>query len=303
MFSVSAVAQKSSLADSVPAEDLQILKDIMKDAVSTADPYLDRAERLTYRSYDQGEVIDQSRCSDIEARFAKNYPLQQSTPDQIHICTNSQDSSSSQPISYFLSTAPVKNDLNVNGAMVLTVAHNFENSAHVQRQFVFDEKTKLIQYNWSIVKDGAPYYTMISALNEQGDVLSKVTRTWANPHQPYAWKSWVGYVSANGNVSPAFLRVQNDGQGDEVAEREYVAPYQWEWQAFEVSPYKNVGGLYQTENGVVSGPDSRATLKLYSKPGVDCGVGEIGSDDDEDSIRQFGNDKCATEMDVNSIVF
>jgi hypothetical protein len=299
-------------------EDLQILKDMLKQQISASDKFLMQAEGFNYQVYSKGTEITLAQCQAIETKLLKNYPIHSASEPHfgnhypsVQICPwiipNGNgyawlDGSGVllNTLHVSLWTTPVANFLGVKGASVLTVAFNDGRDADVLRQYILDVNSKMIQFTQSRFLSGTQLGDItISALNSNGDILATFQQFWgASSNEPYIQKKSAYYVSASGDISYAYSGVQNDGKGVELSTHEYSVPYNLKWDSFELTPYDRMGGLYKFGSKISSWVPTQALLKLYSKGTAFCGNGLIGYDDSDNVIRLFGDQNCEAEMDV-----
>lgn len=309
----------SALA-SVPSEDIQIIKDILKDDVASSDIYLDQAAGLSVQSYNKGTEVTQVRCEELETRISQNYPLHSyqsyggsgGIKPGVKLCPVAQGDMKifdgewifGKTVKFYQSEQSVTNLLGVKGATILTVDYRLSNrNVTVTRQYILDSNYKMLQFIETRQDKGVSFWSIVSALDAAGNVLSKTTKTWKNPNEAFYWKRLITFVPANADAASAARYYQNDGKGVEVELRSYLLPYQWKWDSYEVSPYTRNGGLYKVGNHVTNWPDAQAGLNLYSNGAASCAMGHIGWDKNGDYIRFFGNPNCSTEMDVNTTRF
>ena len=305
----------ASMLNLPPVEDIQILKDMFKNQMMQIDLKLNQAETFTFQLADKGFPITQKECETYEALISKNYTLH-SFEDSDHqekvgikLCPPSQGGMvlfngawiSTSTVKYYFSNKPMINLLNVKGASLLNIEYKlFNDDTMVFRQYIMDEKFKMIQFIEALGENGHRHWSSISALDTDGNVLSKREKHWSNPNEPYLWKRHISFIPAQGDMAKGTRYYQNDGKSIEVARTSYLMPYNWKWDAYEVSPYTVIGGLYKVGDKITDWPDKQANLDLYTKPAASCGEGYIGFEQGN-FIRVFGNiDGCMKEMDVST---
>lgn len=299
-------------------EDIQILTDLLQGPIAQSQPALERAKLLKPSPLEPGQKIDLARCQKIETAIATNYKLHGYKSEDgvfhlgVKLCPPTTgaialfDSEWMFPEStaLYFTQKSVSNSFGIQGTSVLTVSYTLDNErVTVKRQYLLNASSQILQFDEVRTDKGYKFWTIRSAVDETGNVLSKTEKHWRNPNEPFIWKKSVAFASANG-AATSYIYTQNDSKGAEVSMGSFSAPFEISWQAYEVSPLTRLGGIYKIADRTTTWLPKQANYHHFSNQSQTCEEGYIGWDGNGNRLREFGSaESCKKVLDIETMRF
>ncbi|MGZ3775615.1 MAG: hypothetical protein ACXVCN_18005 [Bdellovibrio sp.] len=307
-------------------EDITLIKGMI-GSTKIADDFLKSASNLKSIKYlNNPKEIFFAECISIQDAISANYKLHSYTEESsnvkiqgIQICPRHYENAyeqifrgeriDSKSIHYFVDSINVSNQLGLAANRVVTVQYELAGwPVRITRQYLINDSNLLIEYVSSreeavAINQWSEFHTEIASQSKEGHVLGNVFKLWAKPNEPYYWKRASTFVPSEGNMVTAMRYTQNDGMGREVSETTYTMPFDWHWEAYEVSPVTRTWGIYLHDGKTYGFPESEITFQSYSGIAGICEGGHKGYDSDGNFQRVFGDDNCGKKFDIETVKF